>query len=363
MMILWFPDVFPTELVALDAAFLLIGGGNAVIIGILLSMISDVFPEDKRATAFMRLQVSGLVGHLVSPALSSAMMASTGPWPVMLVAIACLIVAAIGFLFVPETLSHKTRNEDEAEQENQPSDSQGPFLRTLDAIKKSLSILNSPSLILLLIICLLATPFTAAVLQFLVQFVSKRYEVLIRDTGYIQSAYGFAQIIQALLLLPWVSTIMLKDTTLRALRMANEQERDLALAKYSFCFALLGFVVLGATPSLALFIVGLLVLALGSGYSSLVHSIMSLYVDPLHQSQLFCLVGMVEVIGTLFGAPMLAGLFTMGIRLGGGWIGLPYYGLAALALLCIGVISFVRVPKHAAVVDASEQLEDPEESE
>ncbi|RDL36303.1 uncharacterized protein BP5553_05655 [Venustampulla echinocandica] len=144
MMVLRFPDVFPTELIALDSAFLLIGGGTAVVWAILLSMISDIFPDDKRATAFMQLQVSGLVGNLVSPALSSAMMATTGPRPAMLVAFSCLMLAAIAFLFVPETLSHKAGNEDEAEQENRPSSLKGSFLRILDEFKKSLSILESP---------------------------------------------------------------------------------------------------------------------------------------------------------------------------------------------------------------------------
>ncbi|RDL36304.1 uncharacterized protein BP5553_05656 [Venustampulla echinocandica] len=204
------------------------------------------------------------------------------------------------------------------------------------------------------------TPFTAAVLQFFVQFVSKRYEVLIRDTGYIQTTYGFAQIIQALRVLPWISSVLLKDTTPKAFRMANEQERDLSLAKWSFWFVLLGFFTMAATPSLAVFILGLLALAIGSGYSSLVHSLMSLYVDPLHQSRLFSLVGMLEVAGNLYGSPMLAGLFTLGIRLGGGGIGLPYYGLAVLAALCIGVMSFVKVPKHEVVDDSSSQPEEPE---
>jgi len=78
-----------------------------------------------RATAFMQLQVSGLVGNLVSPALSSAMMALTGPWPAMLVAFSCLMLAAIAFLFVPETLNHKAGNESGIELEDRPSSLKG----------------------------------------------------------------------------------------------------------------------------------------------------------------------------------------------------------------------------------------------
>jgi len=142
---------------------------------------------------------------------------------------------------------------------------------------------------------------------------------------------------------PLISRVLPRSNTPKVFRMANEQERDLSLAKWSFWFVFLGFFTMAATPSLAVFILGLLVLAIGSGYSSFVHSLMSLYVDPLHQSRLFSLVGMVEVAGNLYGLPMLAGLFTLGIRLGGGGVGIPYYRLAALAALCINVVFYLFI--------------------
>lgn len=362
MMVLWLPNVFPTPFVALGSAFLLIGGGTAVVIGILLSMISDVIPEDRRfvfdflvleptiltfhrATAFMRLHVSGLVGSLISPALSSAMMAVTGPWPVMLVAVACLTFGAMAFLFVPETLRHDERTEATGP-ENQHSSFDEHVVHTVGRLKESPSILTSSSLLLLMVTCLVTTPFAVGVHQFLVQFVSKRYDVLIKNTGFVQAAYGLVQIIQALLILPRISNFLLKDTTPRLFKMANEQERDLTLAKLSIWFLLLGFSALGAAPNVTLFILGLLILTFGSGHSSLIRSLMSIYVDPVFQSRLFSVVCMIEVIGSLYGSPMMAGLFTLGLRLGGGWIGLPYYGLAFLCAFCIGILFFVRVPKH-----------------
>jgi hypothetical protein len=48
MVVLWFYQFFPTILVALSSLSVLVGGGNAVLVGILLSMISDVIPEEKR---------------------------------------------------------------------------------------------------------------------------------------------------------------------------------------------------------------------------------------------------------------------------------------------------------------------------
>lgn len=48
MTVLWFDTVFNPTMIALSCLFRFVGGGNAVLIGILLSMISDVVPEDQR---------------------------------------------------------------------------------------------------------------------------------------------------------------------------------------------------------------------------------------------------------------------------------------------------------------------------
>ncbi|KAK9425496.1 putative Major facilitator superfamily transporter [Seiridium unicorne] len=346
MAVLWFDTVFPPSMIASACLWRFVGGGNAVVGGILLSMVSDVIPEDKRATAFMRVHVSALVGGLVSPALSSAMMAATGPWPVMLVGIACLLVGAAAFMFVPETLQHKQF--DATGDNNHPTGFKGHVHHTVDQLKDSISMLKSPSLILVLLTCLTTYPIAAGVTQFLVQFVSKRYEIPIQSTGYVQTAYGLAQIVQALLILPWLSRLLMQDSTPKLLRRPNEQERDLSLAKWSFGLVSLGFFVLAMAPTLWMFVFGLVVLALGSAAASLVRSLMSLYVDPEHRSRLFSLVGMVETVGNMYGPPMLAGLFSLGMKLGEPWIGLPYFGIMALSLTVLIMLLFVRVPKQAA---------------
>ncbi|KAI0126593.1 major facilitator superfamily transporter [Xylariales sp. AK1849] len=340
MMVLWFPKVFPIGLVTLASVFILIGGGGAVLIGIVLSMVSDVIPEDKRAAAFMRIHISSLVGNLISPALASAMMPATGPWPVLCVAVACLATGAIACVFIPETLQHKHADVTQP----RPEGFKAHVDHILDRLKESLSILKSPSIILLMITGLATTPLTVSVLQFLVQFVSKRYDIPIRNTGYIQAAYGVAQLAQAFVILPWISQLLLKDSTPKPFHMDNEQGRDLRLAKWSFGFVILGNFILGIAPTLWMFVLGLLVLALGSAYNSLTRSLMGLYIDPEHRSRLFTLVGMVEVIGNIYGSAMLAGLFTLGLDFGGVWIGLPYFGLAVISVIMVAILSFVRVP-------------------
>lgn len=295
----------------------------------------------------MRLHVASLCGDLLSPALSSAMMQSVGPWPPIWVAIAIVIISAIAFLFLPETLKHQPDQEDiEEEPETNSPSFRSRISHVFNRFKESLSILKSTSLILLLLTCLGARP-VMATLQFMAQFISKRYDIALAETGYVQSVYGVTQIAHSLVILPWLARFVMRDATPAKFRAKDEHHRDLSFAKWSYGILVVGIAALGLAPTLPAFIFGLVITALGSGFNSLTRSLMSLYVDPEHRSRLFSLVGMVEVIGSVYAQPMMAGLFTLGMKLGGEWIGLPYFALSILVAVTASLLLFVRVPKEA----------------
>lgn len=285
------------------------------------------------------------------------MMQRVGPWPPVWVAVAIIVISAVAFLFVPETLKHQPHREDAEERETDTPNLKSRISHVINRFKDSLSILASPSIILLLLTCLGARPVTAT-MQFMAQFISKRYSIELAETGYVQSIYGIIQVVQALVLLPWLARFVMKDTTPVRFRAADEHHRDLSLARWSYGILVVGIAALGLASTLPGFIFGLVIMGLGSGFNSLTRSLMSLYVDPEHRSRLFSLVGMMEVIGSVYAQPMLAGLFTLGMKLGGGWIGLPYYVLSILVAATASLLLFVRVPKE--VRDSSITQEDGE---
>ncbi|OTB04419.1 hypothetical protein M426DRAFT_320782 [Hypoxylon sp. CI-4A] len=349
MIVLYFHSVFQVEWIWLGSAGYLIGGGDAVLVGIILSMITDCTTEDNRAVAFMRMHVASLCGNLMSPAISSFMMERLGPWPPIWTSIAVLVASGIAFLFLPETLKHQqARDAQEPSTDVMPeaSNLKSRVSHVIARFKESLSILKSPSLILLLLTSLGSTPVSHSTFQFMSQFVSKRYGIKLSQTGYIQSAYGIAHVIQAIILMPWISRLIMKDTIPARFRAPDEHQRDLSFARWSYGALAVGILALGLAPTLPGFVFGLMLMALGSSFNSLTRSLMSLYVDPEHRSRLFSLVGMTEVIGSVYAQPLLAGLFALGMRLGGGWIGLPYYGLSVLIVITSTLLYFVKIPKE-----------------
>ena len=237
----------------------------------------------------MRIHVFGMCGNLLSPSLSAVMMGRTGPWACIWLGIALLILTAILFVFVPETLHHSHDHEIAAD-EAEPPDIKSRMIHAFRHFKISISIIKSPSLLLLILSLFAARTTDYSMLQFMAQFVSKRYGIKLSQTGYLQTVYGACQLIVAFVILPRVSKVLVSSVTPARLRPKDEHHRDLSLARSFYGVQVLSSFILGLARALPGFVFGLVVMALGSASTSLTRSLMSLYVDPEHTSRLFTLV-------------------------------------------------------------------------
>ncbi|XXH01344.1 hypothetical protein Hte_007702 [Hypoxylon texense] len=339
----WFSALFPARLVWISSVAHLFGGQPAMLAA-MYSILSDVIPESNRSISFMRIHVTSMVGNLISPALASAMMSSTGPWPVMLVTFILYLVAAASIALVPETIhrSHESAASDDSE--SQHVTIKARVLQGLNQLKDSLSIVRIRSVALILCICVVSLPVIVCTFQFMVQFISKRYHIPLAETGYVQSLYGISHIVVALLIIPFISSLIVRPTLPRWLRVTDEKRRDLILVRWSYAAYVAGTFILAVSPSLPVFVVGLIVMSLGSGSASFIKSIATFHVDPEHRSRLFTLMALVEMASNIWATPALAGLFTLGMRLGGEWIGLPYLGVSFTCLVMLLLTLFVQTP-------------------
>lgn len=180
----------------------------------------------------------------------------------------------------------------------------------------------------------------------------------LQQGGYIQSLFGVVQAIQAFIILPWLSRLAMRGSdasTAGKLRPTNAHHRDLIFLRWSAFIVIIACLLLGLAPNLTTFISGLVIFALGSGCGSFIRTLLSLYVDPEHRARLFGIISMVEIIGSIYTRPMLAELFSLGMKLGGQWIGLPYYGVAVLFAMTTVLIAFVRVPEKAGDTGSTEE--------
>ncbi|KAK9784882.1 putative Major facilitator superfamily transporter [Seiridium cardinale] len=339
----WFTNILPIQLYWLGPLGLLIGGGNAVLNSTLSSIMSDILPEPDRAIGFMRIHAASMLGNLCSPAISAALMPRVGAWPLLFVSLVLTVGSAIAMLFVPETLGPKPNT---ADVDSHQSGNIGARLsHSLEELKDSLSMLKSRSVVLLMLANVTTMPVIYCTLQFLSQFVSKRYHIKLADTGFIQGSYGAVHVLIILVVIPYLSALAMRPTSPRWIRMADEKQRDLTFVRWSFVALTLGSLLMAFSPALPVFICGLFILGFGSGTGSYVSSILASFVDKEHRTRMFSLLGVMQIVGSLYAMPMLAGLFTVGMKLGGFWIGLPYLGVAAQCAVAIVLVAFVTLSK------------------
>ncbi|CAN8101424.1 unnamed protein product [Discula destructiva] len=349
--VLWFRTIFPIRLVWLECVGQVIGGGIAITMSLLFSMVADSTNEDERAVMFVRLHVASLAGNMLSPSISSLLMAHYGPWPSMLIGIGFLASSAVVVLFVPETL--QVKSSEPASGSEDCADQTSRLPQMLARLKDSVAFIRSPSLVCLLITCLVGMPVAFSTNTFMPVFMSKRYGIKLLQGGYVQSAFGIVQMVVLFAVVPLVSRALMRSTG--KFRPVDEHHRDIIIARWSAGVSLFAAVAMGVAPTLSAFLFGLVLLALGSALFSFINSLMSLYVDPKHRSRLFGLVGMVQILGQIYAQPMLAELFALGMKLGGEWIGLPYFGLALLLALVTGLLLFVRVSPKMKRADSLEE--------
>jgi MFS family permease len=128
-------------------------------------------------------------------------------------------------------------------------------------------------------------------------------------------------------LLPGLSYILTQKLRL------SSKDKDLVLAKCSIVLLVFGALLIAASDKVGLTIIGLMVWTFGTGFVSLVRSLITTLVDEQHVGHLYAAVSIVETIGTLAAGSMLAGLYNLGLRWQGPWVGLPFLLLSIVSFL------------------------------
>lgn len=307
----------------------------------------------------MNVHLSSMIGNLCAPALAGWMMERTGPWPVMWLASAAFSTLILTIHLIPETKPTAQVVPDPVVDEP-VADSRllGTIRHTLLRVKESLGLFKSPSLVILMLATLGSYPVLLSTFQFMTIFASKRYHVSLSQTGYLSSLYGLCVFFTIIVVLPAFSKLLSSPNAPKSFRIPDDHQRDLFLGRLSSVALLLGSLSLSASPSIGAFIGGLAILSLGSGWGSYVRSLCAVYVDTAHRTRLYSIISLVETAGQTYTQPMLAGLFSLGMKLGGFWIGLPYMGVACFCALALGLLLMVRLPpqegkgQHASGDDA-----------
>ncbi|KAI7238202.1 hypothetical protein KC330_g2675 [Hortaea werneckii] len=354
-MVTWFWQAFDIHMTWLSALHALLGGGSPVASSLFFVVLSDIVPQDHRASTFLRVGASELAAKVVIPPISASLM-TINPWIPSLIGTGLMLICFLTFGFVPETLnyyqpaerpstSHCTSTSTETTQHPKPSPSHtqpthhstptNPLNRLLHSLHTATAFLTHDSRIPLLILPFIGHSLIAQTSQLLLQYTSKRYHLTFSQATLLTTILNAVKVLLLFALLPYASTLALRHFRLSA------QRKDLYLARASQGFVLVGWTLVGLSPNLVCVVVSLVVAALGQSTYLLIRSFLTSLVPADQIARVYSIVSLVDTVGAMLGSPLLAGLFGRGLALGGGWVGLPFYFLgvisAGFAALLFGV--------------------------
>lgn len=305
------------------------------------------------------MSVARYLGNVIASAAASHLMTTT-PWTPLLMAFALLPIAAAPIIFIPDLSKSSQPDHDDF----QYTDLRQEFgiqtsrwekvVRALTfpfrQLAVSVSILSCWSAFVVLFAFILAAPVQLGATKFIVQYASMRFDISLATAGYLRSLRSFLDIAVLLIILPLLSMLLQSH---RLPFQLSASEKDLSLARFSALLIAVGSLLISWHP-LVVVIVGLVLLTLGDGFTSLCRSIMISFVNIRHASKLFTLISMIETLGALVTGPAFAWLFSKGLTMGSTWQGLPYLALSCLACSIALLFWFVKLEDKGSEHDMEE---------
>lgn len=180
----------------------------------------------------------------------------------------------------------------------------------------------------------------------LVLFVSLRFDWTIAQVGYLLSIRGFGDIFVFLLLIPAATKLLVSE---RFPFRYSTAQKDLILAQISLLFVAAGIAII-AIPAIPAVVGGVIAVTFGFGWLAMCRSLIVLFIDESHVSQVYSLVGVAESIGTLIAEPGLAALYSAGLRLGASWQALPFMVVSILCVVSASLLFLIRVPSRQSQI-------------
>nr|CDP23935.1 Putative protein of unknown function [Podospora anserina S mat+] len=347
-LVFYFSDVVPLWWFWWSSAFELIGGGGTVLVAMLYTFVADVVPVDGRATVFLQLNALFLGSQMLAGPLGGAMMVND-PWIPLWASLIIIGGANLLVLFLPETLHlHDKKNmatASEDDMDDERSGLQKLLYKTKTGLEEVWEFILGNKSVGLLILSMTFVILGRFVGEILLQYATERYHWSWSRASYqlvIRNAFSMFTL---LVLMPFASWFCLQHLGMSAV------EKDIWLGRWSGVTAVAGCLIIAGATNGVLFSVGLIWFALGSGITSVIRSLLNSLVEEHHVGTVNTLVGFMENVGMMAAGPLLAKSLSLGLELGGLWVGLPLITAGMFIATSTAILWIFRLPRRPSLVD------------
>ncbi|UNI18709.1 hypothetical protein JDV02_004962 [Purpureocillium takamizusanense] len=318
--------------------FILFGGGVPVLLNTLYAMAADVSTEKEKASSFLYLTFGATAGGLIGPLLAGLLMEKYGPWVPIYTVIFITPFMLCVFFFIPETLVQGTGKSKHTYDRPLLEDFKEHLGNGIRDLRRSLDMTRNINIPLVLLTFFFQSARFAAYSSTLAQYISKHFGWKLAETSLLLSPLGVLNL-ALLAALPKVSQVLMSPRFRFTIF-----GKDLFLARVSTALIIAGALLEGFSHNVVLFLFGLFIGTFGAADSPLARATVTHYVEPEFTSRLYALIGMVEVLGSFIGGPVLAFFFDQGLRRKGIWMGLPWFYIAFLCSIALTALMFVKPP-------------------
>ncbi|KAK0649804.1 major facilitator superfamily domain-containing protein [Cercophora newfieldiana] len=339
---LYMHTIVPTSAVISASAFLLIGGGPAVVDTMASSIMSDVSTQSQLTTRFSWILGSFFLAEMLGPAVSAPLQ-SWSPWAPAFVAISALICAGLLLYTFPETIHaarrSKTRRlgDEDAETGEEPT-------------WKSLKPAQWRQLLLPLSV-FLVSPLRNTVVEITTQYVSKKFGIKLSSSAFLTSLIGIYSFIFYIGILPPLRAFWEKRSGTPSVKI------DHSLTKFNLGANSIGALLIGASPSILCLAMAALVFTTGTGVRVTWLPVLIACVDVSSVATLCAAASVIEYFGVLAFSPLLALATSTGFGFEGTLTGLPFFSVSVLYLAGLTVVTlFPPRPLSLAATRQSDSI-------
>lgn len=271
----------------------------------------------------------GQLTKIIGPSLCGWLM-KFSPWYPILLALLLSLLSSILTFTIPETLD-KPSKQPELDQDH-------TFFTELTTSLRDLVTIWSDTRLLFLALLAPLRMLSAALDELMQRYVSVRYHWTLANATFLYSIQAGIATMMLFLVLPAISnTIDTRFPKIGSIR------KNVCILEPSLILIATGLGIEGFAPTVAVLILGLVVMTLGCGALSSVRSLAGTLVPQEDNGRIFSGLAIAETLGTMVAYPTIAALFNKGLDLGTDLaLGLPFYVTSGAVLIVAILLLFVR---------------------
>ena len=307
--------------------------------GVVSFVLSLTFFVSTSLIALPRVYAVFVSARLIAAPASAALMSLGTPWLPFILSLGMITVAQILSFFIPETVGY-------AEDAKPVDDDSFESSKSANAKKSSLGFAESAKFILNnrnmmpIIVAHLVSSIAKYAQILMLQYSSTRYDWSYSLSSLVLTIREASSLVDFLILIP-VATAYLR----RGIR-GSVVVQDKLLCQGMGFFNLIGFSAVGLAGTPAIYMMAIVLLALGSGFDTTMSSFVTSLVQPDQIASLHSVIAMAKSIGGILAGPIFAYLMQLGLQLDGAWLGIPYYAAGLSFLMVMAAVASIRIPSR-----------------